>query len=275
METSTCPSPIEASSKEVLIWNSRKRFLRSTVDFCDWANANEKDCFPDELCSLSNLKSTLYPLCFKVSAGLRLLELINEGTAVSSSGGMICIHNITSGKCQRLNNDGCVRCLAVVSLNQSVTGSDDARIRVWNIDFGRCVKVLEGHSGSVDCICLSGDKLVVSGFNDGTLRVWDLYTGEELHSEGHNSGVSCVREIGDQRVVSASDDFVVRVWKVDSNFRELVCTLTGHQYRVTCVRSIGNSKIVSCSADRLRIWEITANPIRQVKLKHEEVRLCC
>lgn len=71
-----------------------------------------------------------------------------------------------------------------------VSGSGDKTLRVWNVDSGECVRVLEGHEGWVTSVCVvdvGGDgggggggaavQRVVSGSLDKTLRVWEVVAG--------------------------------------------------------------------------------------------------
>ena len=51
-----------------------------------------------------------------------------------------------------------------------MTGSRDSSLRVWNIKYGRCLRILDGHDQSVRCLDVSGNK-VVSGSYDNTCRV--------------------------------------------------------------------------------------------------------
>ena len=52
----------------------------------------------------------------------------------------------------------------------AITGSRDATLRVWDVQRGRCLRVLEGHQQSVRCLDVCGRK-VVSGSYDTTCRV--------------------------------------------------------------------------------------------------------
>lgn len=51
-----------------------------------------------------------------------------------------------------------------------MTGSRDATLRVWDVQRGRCLRVLAGHAGSVRCLDVFGNR-VVSGSYDTTCRV--------------------------------------------------------------------------------------------------------
>lgn len=95
-----------------------------------------------------------------------------------------------------------------------VSGSFDCTLRVWDVDSGECVRVLEGHEGWVTCVCVVdvvGDggedgggaavQRVVSGSYDKTLRVWDVVAGPAYAPEAvalvHLPSVACRFEVVD------------------------------------------------------------------------------
>lgn len=44
---------------------------------------------------------------------------------------------------------------------------------MWDIEYGACLRVLEGHEELVRCIRFDS-KRIVSGAYDGKIKVWDL-----------------------------------------------------------------------------------------------------
>ena len=57
----------------------------------------------------------------------------------------------------------------------ALSGSDDNTLRLWDVDSGRCIRVLEGHSDSVFSVAFnSAGNLALSGAFNGVGRVWDL-----------------------------------------------------------------------------------------------------
>lgn len=52
----------------------------------------------------------------------------------------------------------------------AISGSRDTTLRVWDVQRGRLLRVLEGHQGSVRCLDVCGGR-VVSGSYDATCRV--------------------------------------------------------------------------------------------------------
>ncbi|GAA6014085.1 hypothetical protein JCM8202_005139 [Rhodotorula sphaerocarpa] len=72
-----------------------------------------------------------------------------------------------------------------------VTGSMDSTLKIWNWRTGECMRTLRGHRDAV--ICLTYDKqILVSGSGDSTIRVWDFGTGEVYSLRGHSEWVNSV-----------------------------------------------------------------------------------
>jgi WD40 repeat protein len=63
----------------------------------------------------------------------------------------------------------------------AISGSNDQTLRVWNIESGECLRVLEGHEKEVSAISVTPDGcFAVSRSDDYTLRFWDLGSGNTV-----------------------------------------------------------------------------------------------
>jgi F-box and WD-40 domain protein MET30 len=113
-----------------------------------------------------------------------------------------------------------------------ITGSYDRTARVWNLETGREIHCLIGHTRAVRALQFDEAKLI-TGSMDHTMRVWDWRTGKCLRVlEGHTEGVVCLN-FDSNVLASGSVDTTVKVW----NFRTGECfTLRGHRDWVNAVQ---------------------------------------
>ncbi|KAJ7316130.1 hypothetical protein JRQ81_002292 [Phrynocephalus forsythii] len=112
-----------------------------------------------------------------------------------------------------------------------LSGSYDLSIRMWNIITGTCVKIFNGHSGSITCLDLYKTKFV-SGSKDCTAKMWDIETGKCIKTFAHK-GIVWAAKLNETHVVSSCDRGVVKVWHVETCI--LIKTLEGHLGPVTCL----------------------------------------
>jgi WD40 repeat protein len=63
------------------------------------------------------------------------------------------------------------------------SGGGDGTLRLWEVDSGRLVATLQGHTGGVFGVAFSADsQLVASGSFDGTVRLWEAQRGSCLRT---------------------------------------------------------------------------------------------
>ncbi|KAM6194069.1 F-box and WD repeat domain containing protein 10B isoform 2-T2 [Sarcoramphus papa] len=131
----------------------------------------------------------------------------------------------------------------------------DLSIRRWNIYSGACVKIFNGHCGTITCLDLHEEQFV-SGARDGMAKVWNLESGKCLKTLKHNSAVWAVKMDG-TRVVSGCDRGLVKVWCADTG--TLIKTLEGHQGPVKCL-SFDPWHLVTGSTDGYVLgWSMLGN----------------
>ena len=92
-----------------------------------------------------------------------------------------------------LGNEGGVNCMACTPDGRRVaTGGDDCVIRLWDVETGRQVAVLDGFDARVASLAFSRDgRKLVAGSYDNTVRVWTAFsilTSKTPMSFGKESG---------------------------------------------------------------------------------------
>ncbi len=90
-----------------------------------------------------------------------------------------------------------------------ITGLNDAIVRLWDVETGKQLHILQGHTGGIYSVAYSPDgKTVITGSEDKTARLWDRETGQQLHILlGHTSGIASVAYSPDGKtVITGSED---------------------------------------------------------------------
>jgi TPR repeat protein/sugar lactone lactonase YvrE len=141
---------------------------------------------------------------------------------------------------------------------QLVTGSDEKGASIWDLDSGRLLVALEGHTTRVNSAEYSPDgRRILTASNDRTARIWDVATGRQtLLLSGHAGAVEwAVFSRDGRRVATASRDQTARIW--DATTGRQLLQLSGHTADVGTVRfSPDGQQIVTSSGDRTaRIWD--------------------
>lgn len=101
----------------------------------------------------------------------------------------------------------------------AVSPLKDPVVSIWDVNSGKQVHALTGHSRRVWDFAFSNDgRKIATGSDDATARVWDVETGRQLlHLERHKAAVLGVAFSGDdKRLATASWDKTGRVWDADT-----------------------------------------------------------
>ncbi|GAA5941939.1 F-box/WD repeat-containing protein [Sporobolomyces koalae] len=134
-----------------------------------------------------------------------------------------------------------------------VSGGCDREVRVWDVETGKCLHTLRGHTSTVRCMrVLDGRPIAVSGSRDSTLRVWDIEKGECLHLlSGHTHSVRCI-EVSGNKVVSGSYDATCRLWDIETG--QCLHVFRGHIHQIYAVAFDGIRVVTGSLDSTVRIW---------------------
>ena len=140
---------------------------------------------------------------------------------------------------------------------RALTGGGDRAVRLWDIETGRCLRILRGHTDKVWSVEWSADKrFALSGGADKTVRLWDVETGCCLRVlERHKAGVYSAVWSADQKLVlSGSQD--IRLW--DAETGNCLRGLKGHtRFVVSVVWSADQRYALSGGMDNnMRLWDM-------------------
>ncbi len=139
-----------------------------------------------------------------------------------------------------------------------VSASEDATIKVWDMETGKPEKSLKGHTGTVNNLAFNATgTMLASCSSDITVKLWNFQTFEcfkTLHGHEHNvTGVAFLPS-GDH-IVSASRDKTIKLWEVASGF--CIRTFTGHDEWVRKVVVHPTLPLMVSCSQTVIIWDIT------------------
>lgn len=143
-------------------------------------------------------------------------------------------------------------------------GPVDNTIRMWDIDTGKLLRTLSGHSQHINAMAFSPEsKIIATVSDDHTVRLWDADTGKLLHIlSGHTHPVRSVAFSPDGRViVSSSSDRALRLWDVKTGY--LLNSLTTE--RTSTYKSVAYSPdgrtIASYDGFEIVLWDVKTGQI--------------
>ena len=124
----------------------------------------------------------------------------------------------------------------------ALTGSYDGTIRIWNVDTGELVIVLDGPEDIEFAEWHYRGNAVVAGSKDGTIWMWLTHNGQCVQVfAGHDGGVVCGCYTRDGTTVcSGGEDGTVRLWApLTGKCKHVFEGHFGHEGPVTCIASGG------------------------------------
>jgi len=142
----------------------------------------------------------------------------------------IALWNVTSGRLAYSVEVPASTWVAAISPDGHTlaAGKDKYLIGLWDVESGRILHTLQGHTGEVESVAFSSDgKILASGSVYGKITLWDVASGNEIRTFTGNSLVCAVAFSPDGKLLaSGAYDRTVRLWDVASG--NMLATLSGH-----------------------------------------------
>ncbi|XP_066142356.1 WD repeat, SAM and U-box domain-containing protein 1-like isoform X2 [Euwallacea fornicatus] len=185
-----------------------------------------------------------------------------------------------------------------------VTGGDDEKAVIWDVESMEKISVLEGHLDTITSACISPDnKILVTVSCNGDYRVWLLDTSKCIYvkEDAHDGGIqSCdfsenlepipnvIKNGQSYLLATCGNDSMVKLWRLtveernkELNYEELEVKLwrllQGHGGNVISVRlsPLVGEVVCSTATDRqARLWSVYGGHCLHV-LDHDSIVTCC
>lgn len=143
-------------------------------------------------------------------------------------------------------------------------GDMEGEIKLWNIQTGKEMSILQGHVATIRSLCFSSDKtLLASGDKNGTIKLWNVLTGNMIRKlKGHSESVESLNLSSDNTILaSGSEDNIIKIW--DTETGDEISSLIGHTHDVSSLAFSSDNKILaSGSYDRtIKLWNLNLDDL--------------
>lgn len=262
--------------KHVLLWNTygecenfaaMKGHTSAVLDIC-WTRDSDQvlTASADKTGALWDVNSGTRVKRFRGHTGVvNCISTTRRGDALAVTGGDDCQALLWDFRCK--TNIGAFPtdyqitgvCFSDDSTQIFTSGIDDV-IRCWDINKGKEMYTLQGHTDSVTGVSLSPDgSYLLSNGMDNTLRIWDVRpyvsntrlvsTCEGLQHDFQQLLLKCAWSSDGKYITGGSADNFVYVWDAASS--RCLYKLPGHKAAVTEVSFHPTEPIIaSCGADK-------------------------
>jgi len=95
-----------------------------------------------------------------------------------------------------------------------LSGSDDFKIKLWDLTSQSCILTFIGHQQAISDVVVYDSNTIISGDKQGTLKFWNLKTGEMLREiKAHETNVSSIVVKSDKTLLTTHGrDPIVKFW---------------------------------------------------------------
>ena len=129
---------------------------------------------------------------------------------------------------------------------RALSWSADETLRIWDVETGEAMHVLEGHEGPVTGALVWPDQRIFSWGFDETVFTWDPANGQMLDRlVGHKGTIIGFVPLQSGHGLSWSGDQTLRVWDLTTG--RCVSVMEGHSDYIMGVRQLANGNLVSWS----------------------------
>lgn len=178
----------------------------------------------------------------------------------------ICVWDLDTGECLKTLLDIHETVSITPDGRLAISGMEDNTLHVWDMETGERLRIMQGHTGSVDAVSITPDgQFAISGSSDYSLRVWNLKLGDcQENLANHLKAISIAP--GGRRAVSRSKDNILRVWNLETS--ECQKILEYQTSRVDAVSITPDSRwAVSGGHDTLCLWDLEIGiPLRTAEI---------
>lgn len=181
--------------------------------------------------------------------------------ATTSDDGTACVWSINGKHVMKIQGHiaGLSDCTWAPDGKSLATASDDKTVRIWDVDTGKQLRVLRGHTYFVTCVQFNyKGNLLASGSADENVKIWDVKQGKCLRTlAAHSDALTSVDFSRDGTIlISSSSDGLIRLWDTNSGHCLRTIVVQTKSPVMYAIFSPNCKYILATSLDgSLRLWD--------------------
>lgn len=170
----------------------------------------------------------------------------------------IMVHDIHTGelKFDLIGDKHRITDIKILSSELILTASRGYLLRLWNINTGKCEKILEGHKDAIRCLLILQDGRIVSGSNDNSIIIWKDYQIQFVLK--NDSPIILLNTLIDNRLISVTmNNENMRIWDTDTGKCEVTFPNLHEKYKdINSIITTTDGKIITGGSDgKIIVWK--------------------
>ncbi len=150
-----------------------------------------------------------------------------------------------------------------------VYGSDDGKIRFWNMQSGELLHILAGHTAFITDLAFNFDnKILVSSSEDKTIRFWDTQTGQTLKILNLDYVATAIA-INHQTLATTANGGKVSLWNMETGkLMRKPFNWTSRYIKAIVFSPNGEFLAVGSSDLKVRLWKTDTFKLQHPRLQY-------
>ncbi len=153
-------------------------------------------------------------------------------------------------------------------MTRAISGSQDKRIKIWDLDRGECTQTLEGHQRPIQCVRMNAEETEAISVSSQEIKIWNLRTSQCIRTSVCDDDDTIRLHISDKmKVIKSFPDQTIKICDADSG----ECLQTLHQgNRIVCLQMYADETraISGSNIGTIKIWDLDAGRILQTLQGH-------
>lgn len=211
------------------------------------------------------------------SKGVNSIVFSPDGTKLASSGSDgVKIWNLQQGSLTPFRNLAnaslLVRSIAFSPNGQTIaTGTAEGQIKLWQVNTGKELPGLPGHTKQVSALAYSPDgQTIVSGGIDNTIKIWNLNqpnSRRALTLTGHQDLIlSIIFSRDGQTLITSSRDRTIRMWNFNTRQLQRPPLSVDDRLSINIYVAISpdGNILASGNNSKIKIWNLSNNQSQEL-----------